>query len=81
MPELISDVVQAGIAAEDRQRIFDRFHRGRQPVDTSSNTAGLGLSFARRHRRAAWRELTATQRSGGGTEFAFSLPRLSESPA
>lgn len=34
-----------GIAATERQRIFDRFHRG---ADTMSTGCGLGLSIARR---------------------------------
>lgn len=64
-----------GIAAEDRERIFERFYRGGQSVETTSNTAGLGLSSARRVVALHGGELTATQRPTGGTEFAFSLPR------
>ena len=63
-----------GIAAEDRDRIFDRFYRGRQPVDASSNTAGLGLSIAARIIALHGGELSATPGTDAGTEFVFSLP-------
>ncbi|MCA1586926.1 MAG: HAMP domain-containing histidine kinase, partial [Acidobacteria bacterium] len=62
-----------GIAAEDRDRIFDRFYRGRQPANPSSDTAGLGLSIARRIVEVHGGELAVTPRSGGGSEFVFSL--------
>jgi len=63
-----------GIAATDRDRVFDRFYRGRQPVDGASNTAGLGLSIARRIITLHRGELTTAQRTDGGAEFTFSLP-------
>ncbi|MBA3296172.1 MAG: GAF domain-containing sensor histidine kinase [Acidobacteria bacterium] len=63
-----------GIASEDRHRIFDRFYRGRQPVDASFNTAGIGLSIAQRIVALHGGELWATERVGGGSEFVFSLP-------
>jgi len=68
-----------GIAMEDRERIFDRFHRGLPPADRTSSTAGLGLSIARRIITLHGGELTAAHPSQGGSEFAFWLPRSSRS--
>ncbi len=67
-----------GIATEDIDKIFDRFYRGRQPADTSTN-AGLGLSIARRIMALHGGELTASHQRGGGSEFAFWLPQSSTS--
>nr|MBA2305133.1 hypothetical protein [Acidobacteriota bacterium] len=69
-----------GIAAEDGEKIFDRFYRGGFAT-ASSDTAGLGLSSARRIVTLHGGQLTATQRSSGGAEFVFSLPRRSGSPS
>jgi signal transduction histidine kinase len=67
-----------GIAAEDRQRIFEEF----QQVDSSSTRkkggTGLGLAIARRivelHGGRIWVESTP----GQGSTFAFTLPLAAE---
>lgn len=62
-----------GIAAADQERIFDRFYRGRQPVDGASTTTGLGLSIARRIVELHHGEITAAQGIDGGAELIFSF--------
>ncbi len=62
-----------GIAAADQEWIFDRFYRGRQPVDGASTTTGLGLSIARRIVELHHGEITAAQGSDGGAELTFSF--------
>jgi signal transduction histidine kinase len=70
-----------GIAADDRQRIFEEF----QQVDSSSTRkkggTGLGLAIARRivelHGGRLWVESTP----GQGSTFAFTLPLAAEEQA
>lgn len=60
-----------GIAAEDQQRIFERFGR----VDpTEPGGSGLGLYIARRLARAMNGELSVDSAPGQGARFAFTLP-------
>jgi signal transduction histidine kinase len=67
-----------GVAAEDRERIFERFARGPRAARRSLPGAGLGLAIvaetAERHRGAAW--CTSTQ--SGGARFVLSLPEAVE---
>ncbi|TFV68381.1 HAMP domain-containing histidine kinase [Blastococcus sp. CT_GayMR20] len=69
------DDAGAGVAPEDRERIFERFARGPRAARRSSSGAGLGLAIvaetAARHGGAAW----CCDAPSGGARFAFSLPR------
>jgi signal transduction histidine kinase len=65
-----------GISEGDRERIFDRFYRGRQPAESSSDTAGLGLSIARRIVARHGGELNATHGRRVGAEFVLWLPAV-----
>jgi signal transduction histidine kinase len=55
------DVVDdgAGVAPEERDRIFDRFHRGDTARSRHTSGSGLGLAIAR----------TLAERNGGGLEL------------
>jgi two-component system sensor histidine kinase KdpD len=61
------------ITAQDCERIFDRFYRGRQTQHVSAGT-GLGLSIVKKivhaHQGSVWAEPEA----GYGTSFSISLP-------
>lgn len=63
-----------GVAAEDRERIFERFSRGPRAARRSLPGAGLGLAIvtetAERHGGAAW----CTDGPSGGARFSLSLP-------
>ncbi len=52
----------AGVAAAERDRIFDRFHRGDTARSRHTSGSGLGLAIAR----------TLAERNGGGLELADS---------
>jgi signal transduction histidine kinase len=60
------DVVDdgAGIAADERDRIFDRFHRGDSARSRHTSGSGLGLAIAR----------TLAERNGGCLELADTGP-------
>jgi len=61
-----------GIAAEDVERIFDRFYR----VDEarSSRGAGLGLAIAKEIAEAHGTAVTVCETPGGGATFGLELP-------
>jgi signal transduction histidine kinase len=64
-----------GIPAEERTRVFERFHRG-----VSANTpglrkgTGLGLALAREHVRLHHGTLTVKDAPTGGARFVISIP-------
>ena len=75
--EVVLDVLDdgPGIPAGERERIFDRFHRGDRSRSAGVSGSGLGLSIAR----------TAAERAGGrldlvegseGAHFRMVLPVL-----
>jgi len=61
-----------GIAADERERIFEPFHRGR--TDTAG--AGLGLAIARGFTEANGGRLWAESVEGQGAAFVLSLPAV-----
>ena len=69
-----------GVAAEDRQRIFDSFQQGARLPGQTEGT-GLGLTLSKRilelHRGRIWVESEA----GKGSTFGFALPAGSGEPA
>jgi signal transduction histidine kinase len=69
-----------GIPAEERQRIFEPFYRGKSPLSSKHSGFGLGLSFARDIARA--HEGDVVLQSGGvGTTFCLTLPLDESHPA
>jgi signal transduction histidine kinase len=62
-----------GVPAEERDRIFERFYRGR--VRGSEGGFGLGLAIGRELAERMGGTLTLADRPGGGTRFTLSLPR------
>jgi signal transduction histidine kinase len=59
-----------GVAAEDRERIFERFERARQKEDG----AGLGLAISRRLARSLGGDVTLDSAPGEGARFSLTLP-------
>ncbi len=61
-----------GIAAEDQQRIFEKFER----VDPGEpGGSGLGLYISRRLARAMGGDITVDSAAGQGARFVLTLPR------
>ncbi len=67
-----------GIAAEDRERIFERFYRC-DPSRTASGS-GLGLSLARAVARAHGGEIIVRSKPGQGSTFSAILPARPPGP-
>jgi signal transduction histidine kinase len=62
-----------GVPPEERERIFERFYRGR--VRGSEGGFGLGLAIGRELAERMGGTLTLADRPGGGTRFSLALPR------
>lgn len=62
-----------GLAPEDLQRVFNRFHRG-NGVRAAHAGTGLGLSIAQEIARAHGGEIRAANREAGGCVFKVTLP-------
>ena len=63
-----------GIAAEHRQRIFDRFFRLDEARSRDAGGAGLGLAIARWAVEANGGEISVDSRTNGGSVFRIVLP-------
>jgi signal transduction histidine kinase len=68
-----------GVAAADREAIFERFARGAEQKNGAIAGVGLGLYLARTILRAHDGELRCIAPQDGGAEFVFSIP-LSDCP-
>ena len=66
-----------GIPAEDRERVFDRFHRRDSARDRASGGSGLGLGIARAIVVAHGGRIWVGDSPLGGARVSFSLPRYS----
>jgi signal transduction histidine kinase len=62
-----------GVPTEERDRIFERFYRGR--ARGSEGGFGLGLAIGRELAERMGGTLTLSDRPGGGARFLLSLPR------
>ena len=61
----------SGIPLEDRERIFDRFHRS---VGSGQSGSGLGLSIAQRVAELHGARIEVRDAVGGGTRFVVTFP-------
>jgi two-component system sensor histidine kinase MprB len=61
-----------GIATDERETVFARFHRGRAGREGPPGS-GLGLSIARELARGSGGEVTISERPGGGAVAVLSL--------
>ncbi len=61
-----------GLPAGDPERLFAKFHRGREEGNTGG--AGLGLAICRAIFTAHGGSIRATRSGTGGARFAFTLP-------
>jgi signal transduction histidine kinase/CheY-like chemotaxis protein len=63
-----------GIAPEDRDRIFERFKRGREVESSGHAGLGLGLALCRENAVLMDGSLTVESAIGVGSEFTFEFP-------
>jgi two-component system OmpR family sensor kinase len=68
-----------GIPAEERERIFERFHRTDAARDRASGGTGLGLAIVRAIAQAHDGRVTASERPGGGARIELELPGFTAS--
>ena len=61
-----------GLAADERETVFERFHRGRAGL-ARAHGSGLGLPIARELARGWGGEVTLQNREGGGALATLSL--------
>ena len=75
--EVVLDVIDdgAGIPSDERERIFDRFHRGDRARTSGVSGSGLGLAIARRAAERAGGHLDLVD-GPGGAHFRMVLPVL-----
>jgi two-component system, OmpR family, sensor kinase len=63
-----------GIAPDQRERIFDRFHRTDSARDRASGGTGLGLAIVRAIAQAHRGSVSAGDRARGGAQIELELP-------
>ncbi len=63
-----------GVAGQNRERIFDKFHRVDETLTAEKGGAGLGLSIARQLARGLGGDLRYEPREERGAVFVFELP-------
>ncbi len=65
-----------GIPADQRERVFDRFHRTDAARDRASGGTGLGLAIVEAIAKAHEGSVRASESSAGGTRIELELPRF-----
>ncbi|MEO7398211.1 MAG: HAMP domain-containing sensor histidine kinase, partial [Ilumatobacteraceae bacterium] len=63
-----------GIAPDERDRIFERFWRGRHARHHESKGSGLGLALVAEHVRLLGGTITVGDAAAGGARFTVELP-------
>ncbi len=69
-----------GIPHDQRERIFDRFHRTDAARDRASGGTGLGLAIVDAIAKAHGGQVSASQATTGGARIDLELPRFTASP-
>jgi signal transduction histidine kinase len=65
-----------GIAPEEQERVFEKFHRSAAPDIPGT---GLGLAIAREYARLHGGDLLLESAAGVGSRFSVTLPLLTAS--
>ena len=80
--DLVVEVADTGpgVAAEDRQRIFDAFQQGARHPEQTEGT-GLGLTLSKRILELHGGRIWVESEAGKGSTFGFALPTGSVEPA
>jgi two-component system sensor histidine kinase MtrB len=73
------DDAGAGVAVDEREKVFERFFRGRAAHDRGiARGTGLGLALVRDHVRAFGGTITVEESPEGGARFQILLPIVTE---
>jgi len=67
-----------GVPKGCEERIFEKFYRADDSLDSGIEGSGLGLTLARQIVRAHGGDLACSQRDGGGAAFTCTLPAAKE---
>lgn len=67
-----------GIPPEERERVFEKFYRGRQTTGRAPSGTGLGLAIAREIVTAHGGTIGVTSAAAGGARFEIVLPTNDE---
>jgi signal transduction histidine kinase len=68
-----------GIPSEEQERVFEKFFRGSNALDSSEPGNGLGLAFAREVARMHGGDISLESTVGSGSVFTLHLPISGES--
>jgi len=63
-----------GVPPEERERVFEKFYRGRRMTGVAPSGTGLGLAIAREIVAAHGGTIGVTSAAAGGARFEISLP-------
>lgn len=66
-----------GVPPEERERVFEKFYRGRRMTGMAPSGTGLGLAIAREIVAAHGGTIGVTSAAAGGARFEISLPTAS----
>jgi two-component system phosphate regulon sensor histidine kinase PhoR len=65
-----------GIAGSEQKRIFEKFYRGKDPLDRTIEGSGLGLSMVKHIVKAHGGKVTVASQPGHGAAFTIALPAI-----
>ncbi len=65
-----------GIPADQQRKVFSKFFRGSNVIETETNGSGLGLYLVHSLVRILHADITFSSREGEGTTFTFTLPHV-----
>ena len=67
-----------GVPSGKEKRIFEKFYRAHDSLNSGIPGTGLGLALARQIARAHQGDLTYKRRPGGGSQFILTIPMIAE---
>ena len=72
--EIVVEDNGPGIPGADQKRIFDKFYRGKDPLERTIEGSGLGLSMVKHILKAHGGKVSVRSELGKGAAFTVLLP-------